>query len=124
MTEQQVLDACKAGITAWQNAFNSQNAEGCAEQYMQDGVMVARPFGTFEGREAILSFWQDLISKGFDEVNYTDVQWEAEGDNGFVLTANWTMNKAYGVIHREHWVIDTDDKARLVYDEFEVQGER
>lgn len=124
MTEQQVLDACKAGITAWQNAFNSQNAEGCAEQYMQDGVMVARPFGTFEGREAILSFWQDLISKGFDEVNYTDVQWEAEGDNGCVLTANWTMNKAYGVIHREHWVIDTDGKARLVYDEFEVQGER
>lgn len=124
MTEQQVLDACKAGITAWQSAFNSQNAEGCAEQYMQDGVMVARPFGTFEGREAILSFWQDLISKGFDEVNYTDVQWEAEGDNGFVLKANWTMNKAYGVIHREHWVIDTDGKARLVYDEFEVQGER
>lgn len=34
------------------------------------------------------------------------------------------MNKAFGVVHREHWVVQEDGHARLVSDYFEVQGER
>ncbi|WP_207819189.1 hypothetical protein [Parashewanella curva] len=77
------------------------------------------------GREEIQTFWQNIIDQGFKDVDYTEVKWTPEENgNGFILTSSWTMNKAYGVVHREHWVIDTDGKARLASDKFEVQGER
>ncbi|MGF1734984.1 YybH family protein [Photobacterium satsumensis] len=118
------LARCKAGIAAWQQAFNQQDAAGCAAQYTDECVMEATPFGVFEGREAIQAFWQNIIDQGFADVDYSDVRWEAEGDNGYILTASWTMNKAFGVVHREHWMVQADGKARLVSDHFEVQGER
>ncbi|OZS41655.1 YybH family protein [Photobacterium sanguinicancri] len=119
-----VLNECKAAISRWQTAFNNQNAAGCAEQYTPDSVMDTRPFGRFEGREAIQAFWQNIMDQGFKEVDYTNVTWDAEGDDGFILTASWTMNKAFGAVHREYWQIQADGKARLVTDDFEVQGER
>ena len=120
----QVLEACKKGIAAWQTAFNNQDAQGCAAQYNEDCVMHARPFGTFEGREAIQAFWQGIIDQGFKDVDYTDVKWEEHQDGGYILTSSWTMNKAFGVVHREHWVVEEDGQARLISDDFEVQGER
>lgn len=124
MTEQQVLEACKEGIATWQKAFNSQDAKGCAEQYNDNAIMQARPFGTFEGRQMIESFWQGIIDQGFRDVEYTDVEWRKFDDTSFILTSKWTMNKAFGVVHRELWRIDADGKARLIEDEFEVMGER
>jgi len=124
MNQQQVLDACKAGIAEWQVAFNSQDAAGCAAQYAEGTTMEARPFGTFTGRDEIQAFWQNIIDQGFSNVDYSEVQWEQEGEDGFILSAQWTMNKAFGVVHREHWKIQEDGKARLVFDDFEVQGER
>lgn len=120
----QTLEACKKGIAAWQTAFNNQDAAGCAAQYNETCVMHARPFGTFEGREAIQAFWQNIIDQGFKEVDYTDVTWEEHQDGGYILTSSWTMNKAFGVVHREHWVVEEDGHARLISDDFEVQGER
>ena len=86
--------------------------------------MLARPFGEFVGREQIEAFWQQIMDQGFADVDYTEMEWVPEGDDGYILTSNWTMNKAYGVVHREHWQIQADGMARLSYDEFEVQGER
>ncbi|MEZ9525658.1 nuclear transport factor 2 family protein [Enterovibrio norvegicus] len=126
MNNEEQLSTYKAGIEAWQEAFNNQDAAGCAAQYADHTtLMKARPFGEFTGREEIQAFWQQIMDQGFADVNYTNVKWEAaEGDEGFILSADWTMNKAFGVVHREHWKIQEDGKARLVFDEFEVQGER
>lgn len=124
MKNNDVLACCKLGSEAWKSAFNSRDAKGCADQYTADSTMHAKPFGTFEGREAIEAFWQDIINQGFDDVNYTDVNWEAVGEDGYVLSSKWTMNKAFGVVHREHWVMQDDGKARMISDEFEIQGER
>lgn len=124
MSEHDVLAACKQGIATWQKAFNAQDAKGCAEQYTQNCVMHARPFGTFEGKVAIQAFWQDIIDKGFKDVEYSDVSWEAYGEDGYILTSKWIMNSAFGVVHKEHWVVQSDGKARLVHDDFEIQGER
>ena len=123
MSASSVLQRCQAGIDGWQKAFNNQDAAGCAAQYCANAVMHARPFGTFNGREEIQAFWQGIIDQGFTEVDYTDVTWE-EAEGGYILSANWTMNKAFGVVHREHWVVEEDGKARLIDDDFEVQGER
>ena len=124
MSEATVLEACKKGIAAWQVAFNAQDAQGCADQYTDNCVMEARPFGTFEGKEAIKDFWQNIIDQGFADVAYTDVTWEEHEDGGYILSSKWTMNKAFGAVHREHWVVQDDGHARLVSDDFEVQGER
>ncbi|EJY0883945.1 nuclear transport factor 2 family protein [Vibrio cholerae] len=124
MLDHSVLAVCMKGIEAWQNAFNQQDAQGCAEQYATNAIMYARPFGQFEGREAIQAFWQNIMDQGFAQVEYHDVQWQAAGENGYILTAKWQMNKAFGAIHREHWVVEADGKARLASDDFEVLGER
>lgn len=124
MSDNKILAACKLGIAAWQQAFNSQSALGCAEQYEEACVMQAKPFGVFEGRDAIQGFWQNIIDQGFSDVAYTDVTWQEEGEDGYILTAKWTMNKAFGVVHREHWKVGEDGVAKLVSDDFEVQGER
>ncbi len=120
---EEILNTCKAGIAAWQEAFNQHNAAGCAQQYAENATMTAKPFGTFKGREEIQAFWQKIIDDGFANVDYTNVKWHAEGD-GYILTADWTMNKAHGVVHRELWKLQADGKARLEEDEFEVLGER
>ncbi|MCC4798441.1 isochorismatase [Enterovibrio norvegicus] len=126
MNNSEELSIYNAGIKAWQDAFNNQDAAGCAAQYADHTtLMVARPFGEFTGHEEIQAFWQQIIDQGFTDVEYTNVTWKpAEGDEGYILCADWTMNKAFGVVHHEHWKIQEDGKARLVFDEFEVQGER
>lgn len=124
MLERDVLAACKKGIEDWKKAFNTQDAKGCADQYTLGCTMHARPFGTFEGKDAIQAFWQDIMDKGFRDIIYTDVKWEPCGDDGYILSSKWTMNNAFGVVHREHWVVESDGHARLVHDDFEVQGER
>lgn len=124
MSDTTILDACKAGIGSWQQAFNRQDAAGCAAQYAEDAIMDARPFGRYEGREAIQAFWQNIMDQGFADVDYTDVNWEPMGDDGYLLSSSWTMNKAFGVVHREHWQVQADGRALLITDDFEVQGER
>ena len=124
MSQKSELDICKEGIEAWKSAFNNQDAAGCAAQYTEDSMMEARPFGDFNGREEIQAFWQNIIDQGFSDVAYSDVRWEKEESDGYLLSSSWTMNKAFGVVHREHWGVGTDGKARLISDVFEVQGER
>lgn len=119
-----VLEACQAGIESWKQAFNQQNAKGCAEQYAPNATMVAKPFGTFEGREEVQAFWQQIMDQGFSGVEYTDVSWTKLDEKSYLLSSKWTMNKAFGVVHKEVWTLQEDGKARLTYDEFEVLGER
>ncbi|EMH3446233.1 nuclear transport factor 2 family protein [Vibrio harveyi] len=121
---QSVLERAQAGISAWQIAFNNQDAAGCAAHYAEDAIMVAKPFGTFEGREAIQAFWQNIMDQGFNSVDYTNTKWEQDSEQGYILTSDWTMNKAFGVVHKELWEIQADGLSRLTYDEFEVLGER
>ncbi len=119
-----ILERCKTTITAWQKAFNNQDAAGCAAQYEEGAVMHAKPFGTFTGRDQIRAFWQNIIDEGYADVEYTDVDWRPKGNDGYLLSSNWTMNKAYGVVHCEHWKLQADGNALLHEDVFEVLGER
>ncbi len=117
-----VIDAIKIASTVWMRAFNAGDAGGCASQYESDAVMHARPFGTFTGTAAILAFWQKLIDDGFSTVEYVDPKIEVIDENCGVLTSNWKMNKAHGVIHKEVWVLQKDGTAKLREDDFEAKG--
>eukprot|EP01135_Chromosphaera_perkinsii_P002205 Nk52_evm13s219 gene=Nk52_evmTU13s219 len=123
-SEHQVLAQCKAGSQRWKDAFNSGNGEGCGNQYSQKCTMKATPFGEFEGREAIIQFWTNIIKDGYNNVEYTDVDWVKVDESSYVLTATWTMNKCYGVITRELWRVQDNGEALLEEDSFEIQGKR
>lgn len=119
---EQLIEATVAASQKWKDSFNAGSAEGCAAMYETDAVMEAKPFGIFEGREAIQAFWADLISKGFAEVDYIKPQILVESDDAVVLSSQWKMNNAHGVITRELWVRQNDGSMLLRDDRFEVQG--
>lgn len=117
-----LLAAVKKGSARWIAAFNSGDAKGCAEAYEGDAVMNARPMGIFKGRPEILAFWTKLIGDGFSEVEYIDPRVEVLDASKAVIRADWKMNKAKGIIHKELWVLQEDGTAKLREDDFEVTG--
>ena len=121
-SESAVLDAVNAASARWKHAFNSGNAAGCAEQYEDDAVMKATPFGTFTGHAEIRAFWQKLIDDGFSDVDYINPKIEVIDATAAVLTSDWKMNKAFGVITKELWILQPDGTAKLREDDFEAQG--
>ena len=117
-----VLRAVLAASRKWQNAFNSGNAQGCADQYEAEAVMEAVPFGTFTGPHEIFAFWQKLIEDGFADVEYLEPAIEVIDAKRAILKSGWKMNRAHGVIHKELWVLQPDGTARLREDHFEALG--
>lgn len=114
--------AAQSKLDQWKAAFNAGDAAGCAVCYEQDALMVVTPFGEFKGRDAIQAFWQNLISKGFADVNYFDAKIEVLDETSAVISASWKMNNAHGIITKELWVLQEDGSALLREDHFEVQG--
>ena len=117
-----VLNAVNIASEKWKFSFNSGDAAGCASQYEDSAIMNARPFGTFTGVNEIQAFWQQLIDDGFSDVNYVDPKIEVVDETSAILTSGWKMNKASGVIHRELWVLQENDVAKLREDDFEAMG--
>jgi len=111
-----------AASERWRDFFNQGKAAGCASMYEEDAKMVATPFGSYEGRQEIEAFWQDIIAQGFADVAYIDPEIEQVDATSTVLTSGWTMNKAQGVIMRELWVVQDDGSMLLREDHFEVRS--
>lgn len=114
--------AAHAASQQWKAFFNAGDAAGCASCYEENAIMVAQPFGTFVGREAIEGFWQNLIDDGFADVTYVNPTFAECDDTSAVLSSEWTMNKAHGVITRELWVMQQDGSMKLREDNFEAHG--
>ena len=104
----------------WIQHFNQGNAEACIKAYTTDAMMQAKPIGTFHGTEAIAAFWKPFIASGAQNLEYQDVQLEVVDESTVILSANWTMNVARGVISREKWVKQHDGRWLLEEDCFEV----
>ncbi|GAA3928256.1 isochorismatase family protein [Litoribacillus peritrichatus] len=120
LKQERLVAAAKAASQQWQKAFNAGDAEGCADQYQADAVMNAIPFGRYEGREDILSFWRNLIKDGFKDVEYISPSFEVLDTKRVLLKSQWKMNNAGGVIHKELWVLQEDGSCKLAEDDFEV----
>ncbi len=105
---------------AWKDAFNAGDAAAAAALYEDDAVMVVEPFGTFTGKDEILAFWTNLVSKGFDDVVYIDTTTVVLDANSARVSASWSMNNASGIITNEYWVLQEDGRALLREDHFEV----
>ena len=105
----------------WKSAFNEGDAEGCANQYEEHATMEARPLGSFVGKDAIQQFWTKLIADGFSDVVYLNTSIQVIDETSAILSSQWRMNKAQGMIHKELWVIQDDGTAKLKEDIFEVE---
>ena len=119
-----VLDAVEIAGDAWIKAFNTGNAVAAANAYEPDAVMTALPYGIFTGRKNIQVFWQNLISQGFAKVRYVEPIIEVINANTVVISSKWKMNKAYGVITKELWVLQDDGTAKLRIDNFKVLSDQ
>lgn len=117
-----IEDAVWAASEKWQAAFNAGDAAECASCYEEDATIVATPFGTFNGRDAIEGFWRAVINQGFTDVQYLDPKMTVVDPTSAVLTSGWRMNRASGVITKELWVLQDDGTAKLREDHFEVRG--
>lgn len=107
---------------AWRDAFNAGDAAAAAALYEEDALMVAKPFGTFEGRAAIQAFWQQIIDGGYDDVVYFNTNTRVTDSTltAAQVSASWTMNNAQGIITNELWVMQPDGTAKLREDHFEI----
>jgi ketosteroid isomerase-like protein len=91
----------------------------CADTYTDDALLEAKPFGTFAGREAIRSFWMDLVANGARELNYERIQVVQLDENTVHVSAQWTMNIGGGFISLERWE-NRGGRWMLAEDRFEV----
>lgn len=115
-----IVTATQLASEKWKAAFNAGDAAGCAACYEVDAVMVAKPFGTYNGRVEIEAFWANLIGDGFSDVDYIEPNLRALDDETAHLSAGWRMNKASGVITKEIWALQPDGSALLREDHFEA----
>jgi ketosteroid isomerase-like protein len=116
-----ILNAVDKASARWKTAFNAENAQVCVDQYENDAVMHARPFGTFTGIAEIKSFWQKLIDDGFSGVEYIKPRIEIFDEKSAILTSGWKMNKARGIIHKELWILQENGTAKLRADDFKLK---
>ena len=82
--------------------------------------MVAKPFGTFEGRKAINEFWTPFIESGATDLKYTNTKIEIVSKTEVVISSDWSMNVGNGIITNETWV-KTNGIWKLKNDHFEVK---
>lgn len=115
-----IIEAVQLASDKWKAAFNAGDAAGCAACYEVDAVMVAKPFGVFQGRAEIEAFWANLIKDGFSDVEYIAPDLRATSETTACLSAGWRMNKASGVITKEIWVMQSTGEALLLEDHFEA----
>ncbi|QFT33124.1 SnoaL-like domain protein [Labrenzia sp. THAF82] len=121
-SEYELSTAVAKASRAWRDAFNAGDATAAAALYEEDAIMVAKPFGTFKGRDAIEAFWTKLIEDGFDDVVYfnTSTTIVDKSLTSARVAADWKMNNAQGIITNEHWVLQPDGSVLLREDHFEV----
>ncbi|MBU2896236.1 hypothetical protein [Vibrio hepatarius] len=119
---EKVILAVKKASEGWKEAFNRGDARAAARFYETNSVTTAIPFGIYMGQEAAEGLWEHIINSGYKHVEYKNAKIEVIDTNAAVLSASWEMNKAYGIITKELWVLQGDDSAKLRVDNFEVVG--
>ncbi|WP_198553856.1 alpha/beta fold hydrolase [Tenacibaculum sp. Bg11-29] len=113
--EKEVLKASKN----WISNFNKGNTVEVGKAYTTDAVMVAKPFGTFEGRKAISKFWTPFVKSGVTDLKYTNTKIKTVSETEAIISSNWSMNVGEGIITNETWV-KTNGIWQLRKDHFEV----
>lgn len=123
LTDKEV-DAIKAELShyqlEWNAHFNKGDYDYCANQYTEDGLVFARPVGTYRGREAIRGFWKKVIEDGVTDFKQWDTVTNVCSDRRTLVSARWEMNKFGGTIFCEEWCKMDDGSWKILSDYFEI----
>ncbi|MDG1821794.1 MAG: alpha/beta fold hydrolase [Flavobacteriaceae bacterium] len=114
--EKEVLKASKS----WVSNFNMGNITEISNAYAEDAIMVAKPFGFFEGKKSIREFWTPFIQSGATNLKYYNAKVAVINDTKAILSANWSMNVGNGIITNETWIKQAGEW-KLQEDHFEVK---
>ncbi len=114
--EQEVLEVSRQ----WIASFNRGDVDACVAGYKSDAVVNAKPYGSFQGTEAIDGFWRPFMGSGAGDLVYSNVQVRAIDDQTVVLSADWSMNVGSGVTTLERWEKQPDGEWLLEQGDFEV----
>jgi ketosteroid isomerase-like protein len=103
----------------WTTAYNAGDAKALAALYDKDAVLSTKPMGSFEGRDAIQSFWKEDFGTGkpTTKLTLTDVYVAGEmahlegqyevADRGKITNGHyvqlWMQDGEDWRIHREVW---------------------
>lgn len=114
--------AVAAASMAFIEAFNRGDAEGCAHCYSVDATMEARPLADLRGRDAIRSFWQEVLDGDPGTLRYLDPYIHMLDERVAVLSSRWSMSRlGSGIITLERWEQQAGGNWRLVEDRFEIR---
>ena len=113
--EKEVLKASEN----WISNFNKGNTTEIANAYTEDAIMVAKPFGTFEGRKTISKFWIPFVESGATDLKYTNTKVKIVSKTKAIISSDWSMNVGKGIITNETW-IKINGTWKLKNDHFEV----
>ena len=116
-----LVSEIRKASNSWKAAFNAGDAQGCAAMYEDQASLNAKPIGNFTGTEEITQFWQNIISEGYNNVQYIEPHIEVINPDSAILRSKWKMNKASGKITKELWVLQADGSAKLRQDDFEIE---
>jgi len=114
--EKEVLKASEK----WISNFNKGNTVEIAMAYTADAVMVAKPFGTFEGIKAISEFWTPFVESGATDLKYINTKVKIVSKTEAIISSDWSMNVGKGTITNETWV-KINGEWKLKEDHFEVK---
>ncbi len=110
------------GAQHWVDCIETMDSHGCSLCYEENATMIAEPFGTFRGREAIKEFWDDLMSDGYNDLRFIHQKLTVVGDDEVHCQGIWTMSKAYGAFIKVVWIIQDDGTALISHDHFRILG--
>lgn len=113
--EKEVLKASEN----WISNFNKGNTTEIANAYTEDAIMVAKPFGTFEGRKTISKFWIPFVESGATDLKYTNTKVKIVSKTKAIISSDWSMNVGKGIITNETW-IKINGTWKVKNDHFEV----
>ena len=116
-----VIEQVEKASRQWIKHFNSGELEDIVNAYTDQATMHAKPMGIFVGREQIREQWQTLLKSGFSNLEYQNIKIIPQSETEAVLSADWSMNHASGVITKELWRLQADAVWRLEEDHFEVK---
>lgn len=104
----------------WITSFNNGDIASITSAYAENAVMTAKPFGTFNGQEAIHDFWAPFLKSGATDLKYFNTNIEVIDADTVQLSSDWSMNVGEGIITNETWV-KQNGFWKLIKDEFEVK---
>lgn len=120
-----VHEAVEAASAAWIDAFNRGDVEACADAYSEDAAMEARPLADLRGRDAVRSFWKEVLAGDPGTLRYLDPCIHVLDARIAVLSSRWSMSRlGSGIITLERWERQDDSVWRLVEDRFEIREQK